>query len=316
MKIVISDSKTITNGDVSLECFRDFGDLEVYDLTGTEFINERIKDADILLCNKTPLNKKTLKGADKLKYIGLFATGYNNIDLNYTNSRGIIVSNAADYSTNAVAQHTFALILNHYSRVAEYNSFTQSGGWIKSDVFSPFVYRMSELSGKTIGIVGFGSIGRAVAKIADAFNMRVLFYSRTVKNDAQYTQTDLHTLVSESDIVTVHCPLNSDSEKMFNDNLFAQFKRGALFINTARGGVIDEYALKNALDSGQLGGAAVDVLEREPMSAQCPLLGTKNLTITPHVAWAPAETRERLIEIVYNNIKCYLEGNPVNVVVK
>lgn len=317
MKIVIPDSKTVTNGDVSLECFSDFGDLTVYELTSEQLISERIKDADILLCNKTPLNSKTLSNADKLKYIGLFATGYNNIELEYTNKMGITVCNAADYSTNAVAQHTFALILEHYSKTAMYNNFVQRGEWIKSDIFSPFVYNMHELCGKTIGIVGYGSIGRAVARIALAFGMNVLFYSRAKKAaESGAVQTDLDTLVSKSDIVTVHCPLNKDSEKMFNREMFLKFKNGALFINTSRGGVVDEIALKEALESGKLSAGAVDVLDTEPMAEDCPLLGVENLIITPHVAWAPTETRERLIGIVYNNLKNFLNGCPTNVITK
>lgn len=317
MKIVIPDSKTVTNGDVSLECFKDFGEVKIYGLTNSELISERIKDADIILCNKTPMNENTLKNADKLKYIGLFATGYNNVDLAYAANRGITVCNAANYSTNAVAQHTFALILTHYSKVSQYNDFVKDCGWINSDIFSPFVYNMQELSGKTLGIVGYGSIGKAVAKIAVSFGMNVLFYSRSVKeNDGNCKQVDLNTLVANSDIVTVHCPLNKDSEKMFNTELFSRFKKGALFINTARGGVVDESALRYALESGHLGGAAVDVLDTEPMSAECTLLGVKNLVITPHVAWAPSETRERVVKIVYNNLLNFLNGAPTNVVIR
>ncbi|MDE7389977.1 MAG: D-2-hydroxyacid dehydrogenase [Lachnospiraceae bacterium] len=315
MKIVITDSKTVTNGDVSLDCFSDFGETKIYELTGEKLINERVRDADVLLVNKIPLNRETLRGADNLKYIGLFATGYNNIDLEYTNEKGITVCNAADYSTNAVAQHTFALIMEHYSRVSQYNSFVQNGEWIRSEVFSPFVYHMQEIAGKTIGIIGFGSIGKAVANIASAFGMNVLFYSRSKReHTGNAVQTDLCTLLSKSDIVTIHCPLNAESDKMCNAEFFAKMKSGALFINTARGGIVDEPALKNALENGKLGGAAIDVLTCEPMSDSCPLLGAKNLIITPHIAWAPTETRSRLIRIVYNNLKNYLNGNPTNVV--
>ena len=315
LTLVIPDRKTISNGDVNFDCFKDFADVTEYDLSGAALLPERIKDADIILCNKTPMNESTLKEAKNLKYIGLFATGYNNVDLEYTRSRGITVCNAADYSTDAVAQHTFALILEHCSQAAKYNDFVQNGLWIKSDVFSPFVYGMKELSGKTIGIVGFGSIGRRVAEIAAAFNMRVLFYSRSKKiSEGSALQVDLDTLVSESDFVTVHCPLNKDSEKMFNDELFSKFRKGAMFINTARGGVVDEPALKRALENGTLSSAAIDVIDVEPMSEDCPLIGVRNLTITPHVAWAPTETRERLIGIVYDNLKAYLEGKPKNVV--
>lgn len=315
MNIVIPDMKTITNGDVSLSCFSDFGTVKTYELSGAKLLPERITDADIILCNKTPMCEETLHTASHLKYIGLFATGYNNIDLDYTRKRGITVCNAADYSTNAVAQHTFALILEHFSKVSSYNGFVQRGEWIKSDVFSPIVYPTQELAGKTLGIIGLGSIGSAVAKIALAFGMNVLFCSRTEKNTPHdIRRTDIDTLVSQSDIVTVHCPLNEQSYHMFNKELFEKFKQGALFVNTSRGGTVDEAALRYALDSGILSGAALDVLDCEPMSEDCPLIGAKNLIITPHTAWAATETRRRLVGIVYNNLKAFLDGNPVNVI--
>ena len=200
------------------------------------------------------------------------------------------------------------LILEHFSKVSQYSRFVNDGGWIKSDVFSPIVYPTEELAGKTIGIIGMGSIGKKVAKLAQAFEMNVLYYSRSDSN------TDIDTLVSESDIVTVHCPLNAQSQHMFNKEMFNKFKRGAFFVNTSRGGTVDEKALRYALDSSILSGAAVDVLDKEPMSENCPLIGAKNLIITPHTAWAAAQTRERLVGIVYNNLRMFLEGKPVNVV--
>ncbi len=315
LKIVIPDSKTISNGDVSFDCFRDFGEVTVYSLSGEELLAERIVEADAVLCNKTPMNEKTLGRAKDLKYIGLFATGYNNIDLEYTNKRGITVCNAGGYSTDAVAQHTFALMLDHCSRVSDYNTFVQNGGWKKSDIFSPFVYPTSELAGKTLGIIGYGTIGKAVAKIALAFNMNVIFYSRSPKQaEGGAVQVSLDELVRRSDFVTAHCPLNADSEHMFCDELFAKFKKGAYFINTSRGGTVDEPALRRALESGRLSGAAVDVIDKEPMSEDCVLFNVPNLTITPHIAWGPLETRERCVSIVYNNLKAFLEGRPVNVV--
>ncbi|MEE3450871.1 MAG: NAD(P)-dependent oxidoreductase [Acutalibacteraceae bacterium] len=309
MNIVIPDLKTVTNGDVSIECFDSLGTVTAYPLSEKSVVSERVKEADIILCNKTPMCKETLDSAKNLRYIGLFATGYNNIDLDYTSKRGITVCNAAGYSTNAVAQHTFALILEHFSKVAEYDRFVRDGGWIKSDVFSPIVYPTEELAGKTIGIIGMGSIGKRVSALAEAFEMNVLYYSRSNSN------TDLDNLVSSSDVVTVHCPLNVQSSKMFNKEMFEKFKHGAFFVNTSRGGTVDELALRYALDSGILSGAAVDVLENEPMSESCPLIGAKNLIITPHCAWAPEQTREKLVKIVYNNLKSFLDGNPVNVVV-
>ncbi len=315
MKIVIPDKRTVTNGDVSLECFRDFGEVQTYELTDPSEITRRVADADIILCNKTPMNEQTLSLAKSLRYIGLFATGYNNIDLSYTRSRGITVCNAAGYSTMTVVQHVFALILERYSRVTEYSSFVKDGGWTRSEIFSPFVLQTAELYEKTIGIVGYGTIGRAVGKAAAAFGMNVLFYSRTKKNSRDGAkQVSLDNLLAQSDIVTAHCPLNEDSCKMFNADTFAKFKRGAFFINAARGGVVDEPALKAALEDGILSAAAVDVLDAEPMSPECPLIGAPNLTITPHIAWAPTETRKRLVRIVYDNLKAYLSGAPRNVV--
>ena len=315
LNILIPDAKTITNGDISFDRFKDFGNVNVYQLSGIELLPERSKDADIILCNKTPMNEKTLGDAKNLKYIGLFATGYNNIDLDFTKSRGITFCNAASYSTDAVAQHTFALILEHCSKVSEYDKFVKDGNWIKSDIFSPFVFPTTELAGKTLGIIGYGSIGKAVAKIALAFNMNVLFYARSPKQaEGGAVQVPLETLVSQSDFISAHCPLNDDSLHMFGDELFAKFKQGAYFINTSRGGTVDEPALVRALKSGRLSGAAVDVIDKEPMSADCVLMDAPNITITPHIAWGPLETRIRCVDIVYDNLKAFLNGKPINVV--
>lgn len=314
MKIVILDAQTITKGDVSLDSLKDFGEVVTYKLTKFEEIPERIKDADAVICNKTILNEISLSGAEKLKYIGLFATGYNNIDVGYCKEHGITVCNAGSYSTNAVAQHTFALILEHYSNVGKYNDFCHNGGWQTAETFSPFVFPLNEIANKTIGIVGFGAIGQAVAKIAQAFNMKVLAFNRSPKSFADVEFVDLDTLLENSDIVTVHCPLNSESSEMFNKGTFAKMKKGSFFINTARGGVMNEKDLVDALESEQLSGAGIDVLSVEPMSKSSTLPNTKNLLITPHIAWAPIETRERLIDIVYDNINCFIKGNPKNVV--
>ena len=314
MNIVITDWKTVTNGDLTVAPIEQFGDVTVYPLTTPDQIVDRIKDADIVLCNKTPLTADVLKEAKGLKYIGLFATGYNNIDLSYTNAHGITVCNAGGYSTDAVAQHVFALILSFMSRVEDYRRFCDDGKWIGSDVFSPFCFPMQELSGKTLGIVGFGNIGKAVAKIALAFNMKVLCYTRTPRQAEGVEFVELDELLAHADIVSPHCPLNFDSAKLFNATTFAQMKKGALFINTSRGGVVDEEALRDALVSGHLGGAALDVLDTEPMREDCPLYGLKNCLITPHVAWAPLETRARLLALVCDNIAAFLDGNPQNVV--
>ena len=314
MKIVLTDCKTVTRGDIDLSVFDSFGETEYYDLTPPDKLIQRIKDADVIICNKTVISAEVMEAAKNLKYIGLFATGFNNIDIDYANKRGITVCNAGSYSTGAVAQQVFAYILNHYNRVSEYNDFVNKGGWKESETFSPFIYKMQELAGKKIGIIGYGSIGKEVAKIANAFSMEVLAYKRTPAEDETVKFTDIDTLVKESDIVTVHCPLNKQSEKMFDSEMFGKFKDGAYFINTARGGVVDEDALKQALLSGKLSGAAIDVLSAEPMQQSCELINLPGLTVTPHVAWAPLETRKRLLSIVTDNLKCFIKGTPKNVI--
>ena len=314
MKIVLTDAQTVVDGLVDAGIFSEFGEVIQNDLLRYEEVAEAVRDADIILCNKTLLDSHSLRYAEKLRYIGLFATGYNNIDTEYCRSRGITVCNAGSYSTSAVAQHTFALILAHFSRVDEYKDFVSQGRWKRSPTFSPFVFPQRELYGKTIGIVGLGAIGQAVAKIALAFGMNVLAYSRTPKNIPEIEETGLYDLLRRSDIVTVHCPLNADSENMFNKETFAAMKKGALFVNTARGGVMDERDLLDALESGHLGGACIDTLKVEPMEEDCILMQAKNCIITPHVAWAPVETRRRLMGIVADNIRAYLSGKPQNVV--
>lgn len=314
MKIVLTDAQTVVDELVTAECLEEFGEVVSNGLLRYDEVAEAIADADMVICNKTQLNSETLMLAKNLRYIGLFATGYNNIDLEYCRAHGITVCNAGSYSTNAVAQQTFALILEHYNKVAQYNGYVQDGRWKRSPTFSPFVYPLNELAGKTIGIVGLGTIGKEVAAIANAFHMNVIAYNRRKREVAGVTQVDLDTLLRESNIVTVHCPLNADSEDLFNKGTFAKMKRGALFVNTARGGVVVEQDLFDALESGHLGGACIDVLRVEPMEEDCALMKAKNCIITPHVAWAPLETRQRLMGIVADNIRNFLNGTPTNVV--
>lgn len=313
MKVVILDAKTLTNDDIDFSVFDEFGEVTIYDYTKYNQIVERIKDAEIILCNKSIMNRMTLKDAKNVKYIGLFATGYNNVDIEYTNERNITVCNAGSYSTNAVAQHVFALILEHYNKVGEYNKFVKDGGWIHSEKFSPFK-PMKEMDGRTLGIVGYGSIGKKVAKIAQAFDMKVLAYNRSPKKDESVRFVEMDELLEKSDIVSIHCPLNSDSEKMCNKEFFEKMKDGALFINTSRGGVVDEQALIDAVKSKKISGAGLDVVAVEPMEKHEEILDIDNIIITPHSAWAPVETRTRLVEIVKNNIKKWVAGAPVNVI--
>lgn len=313
MKVVILDAKTLTNDDIDFSVFDEFGEVTIYDYTKYNQIAERIKDAEIILCNKSIMNRMTLKDAKNVKYIGLFATGYNNVDIEYTNERNITVCNAGSYSTNAVAQHVFALILEHYNKVGEYNKFVKDGGWIHSEKFSPFKL-MKEMDGRTLGIVGYGSIGKKVAKIAQAFDMKVLAYNRSPKKDESVRFVEMDELLEKSDIVSIHCPLNSDSEKMCNKEFFEKMKDGALFINTSRGGVVDEQALIDAVKFKKISGAGLDVVAVEPMEKHEEILDIDNIIITPHSAWAPVETRTRLVEIVKNNIKKWVAGDPVNVI--
>ena len=315
MKIVLTDAQTVLDNLVNADILKQFGEVEEYGLLRYDEVAEKIADADMVVCNKTLLDKNTLRLAKNLKYIGLFATGYNNIDIDYCKAHNIAVCNAGSYSTNAVAQHTFALILEHFNNTSNYNKYVQDGRWKRSKTFSPFVYPLSELAGKTLGIVGFGNIGRAVAKIANAFEMRVIAYNRSEKQADGVEFVSFETLLEQSDIVSVHCPLNSESENMFDKNAFAKMKKGALFVNTARGGVMVEQDLFDALQSGHLGGAAIDTLKVEPMEENCILMGAKNCIMTPHIAWAPVETRVRLMNIVADNIRAFLNGTPQNRIV-
>lgn len=312
MKIVLTDAQTVLDNLVNADILKEYGEVEEHGLLKYDETAEKIADADIVVCNKTKLDSYSLRLAKNLKYIGLFATGYNNIDIDYCTEHNIVVCNAGSYSTNAVAQHTFALILEHFNNTSNYNKFVQDGLWKRSKTFSPFVYPLNELAGKTIGIIGLGNIGKAVAKIANAFGMNVLAYSRTPKNIDGVINTSFEELLKKSDIVSVHCPLNNSSENMFDKSAFAKMKQGALFVNTARGGVMVEQDLYHALISDHLGGAAIDTLSVEPMEETCILTGVKNCIITPHIAWAPVETRVRLMNIVAGNIKNFLNGNPSN----
>ena len=314
MKIVLTDAQTVVDELVNADPLRELGEVAEYGLLGYEEIAESIADADVVVVNKTLLDPYTLRLAKNLKYIGLFATGYNNIDIDYCREHGIAVCNAGSYSTNAVAQHTFALILEAFNKTSKYDRYVHDGLWKRSPTFSPFVYPLNELAGKTLGIVGLGAIGTAVARIGNAFGMRVIGCNRSEKHLDGVETVGFEKLLRESDVVSVHCPLNADSKEMFNKNAFAKMKRGAVFVNTARGGVVAERDLYEALQSGQIGMAAVDTLCVEPMEEDCILMGAPNCIMTPHIAWAPVETRERLMGIVVNNIKNFFAGHPTNLV--
>lgn len=314
LKIVLTDCDTVNAGDLDLTVLERFGEVSYYGETLPEDVCDRIKDADIVIVNKTVLGKEEINAAPHLKMIALWATGYNNIDVAYARSRGIDVCNAGSYSTSAVAQQVFAYILAHASRVADYNADVKNGDWIRSRLFCFFSRPTYELEGKTLGIFGFGAIGARIARIGLAFGMRVIATNRSQKSFEGVEFVDFNTLLSESDYLSVNCPLNAETAEIFNADAFAKMKVGLYFINTARGGVISEQALADALNSGRLSGAAIDVLTKEPMRPDCPLLNAKNITITPHVAWAPLQTRLRLLSIVEANVENFINGKPTNVV--
>ena len=314
LNIVITDCSTVSSGDLDLSVLEKFGNVTYYGESLPEEIPERIANADIVILNKTVLGENELKHAKKLKLIALFATGYNNIDVAYARKMGISVANAGSYSTSAVAQQVFGFILAHATRISEYDRDVKDGAWIRSRLFCFFSRPATELKGKTLGIFGYGAIGRRVAEIAHAFEMNVIATTRTPKVDDIATFVDFDTLLRESDYLSVNCPLNDGTRGLFNENAFSKMKKGAYFINTARGGVICEQALVDALESEHLSGAGIDVLTLEPMRSDCVLKDAKNITITPHVAWAPLETRERLLGIVMDNIEGFLNGTPKNIV--
>lgn len=316
MEIVILDGATVAANDLNFSVLEKFGNLTVYDFTAPEEIIERCESADAVFCNKIVFTREIFEKLPKLKYVGLFATGYNNIDVKAAKELGITVCNAGSYSTDAVAQHTFGFILNNYTRIADYSRFVLSGGWSESRVFSPVIFPTDEIKGKTLGIIGYGSIGRKVAEIARVFGMRVIVHTRTVREDGVTEFVSLDELLSSSDIISLHCPLTAENTGMFNNDTFAKCKNGAYFINTARGGLVNEQALFDALESGKLSGAAVDVICTEPMPKDCVLLKAKNITITPHSAWTPFTTRNRVLEIARQNYEAFLSGTPQNVVSK
>lgn len=312
-KLVILDSETVTKGDVSLDCVTSLCESRVYGYTPDDEIADKIGDANAVICNKCPITREVFEKCPNLKYVGLFATGYNNVDIAAANEYGAAVCNVPGYSTMAVAQHTFAFILNHFNKTAEYAATVARGDWVNYKLFSYFYIPVTELSGLTMGIVGYGEIGKRTAEIARAFGMNVITHTRSPQKVTDGTRTcTLPQLLSEADIVSLHCPLTGDNEKMINSETLAMMKPTAVLINTARGGLVDEQALADALNSGKIAAACLDVLANEPMREDCPLRYAKNCTITPHIAWAPKETRIRLLKEVAENLESWLGGEPKN----
>jgi glycerate dehydrogenase len=316
MKIAVLDRCTVTNGDISFAPIEQVGDVRYFDLLPPADVPAAIGEADAVIVNKAKITAEVMDACPNLKFVGLFATGYNNIDVAAADERGIVVCNVPGYSTDSVAQHTIALMLHFATRADDYAASVGAGDWVKSKAFSYFKYPVFELSGKTLGIFGYGTIGRAVAKIALAFGMRVIATSRSHTSgcDGEVAFVDADTLFAQSDYLTLHCPLTPDTEQVVNARTLALMKPTAVLINTARGGVTDEEAVADALKAGTIRGAGIDVLCEEPMREGHPYLTAPNCIVTPHVAWGSIEARERLIDIVAQNLKAFEAGKPQNCV--
>lgn len=313
MKIVILDGNALNPGDLSWEWLKEFGSYTFYERSfGQAQIIERIGDADVILLNKTPITEDVLNSCPNLKLICVLATGYNVVDCKAAAARNIPVCNVPGYGTNAVAQFTFALLLELCNHVGLHSDSVHSGEWTRCPDFCYWKTPQMELYGKTFGIIGYGTIGRAVGKIAEAMGMHVLAYSRTHYEGTDYVSLD--ELLARSDIVSLHAPLFEETRHIINRETIAKMKDGAILINTARGPLIDEAAVAEALHSGKLRGAAMDVVDEEPIPATSRLLSAPNCIITPHMAWAPLEARQRILDITAKSIRAFLRNEKENVV--
>lgn len=317
MKLVILERNS-AGTDVDVSRFEKFGEVTCYPNTVAANTAERVKDADIILANKAPLNESTLKDAPNVKLICLLATGFDNVDLAYCRSRGIKVTNVINYCTSTVAQHTLLLALALSEKIAFYDDYVKSGAYSAQDRFSNFDRTFYDLEGKTWGIIGMGTIGRRVAGLAQAFGCRVIFYSASGKSTCtDYERVEFDTLLQESDILSLHCPLSDRTRGLINKDALSKMKETAILVNVARGPVVDTQALYDALVTDQIAGAGLDVLEQEPMAKDNPLAQIKDSTkliITPHMAWASLESRTHLVEEVAKNIEAFLAGENRNVV--
>jgi len=319
LKIVILDGYTENPGDLSWEGFEKLGELTVYDRTPADKIIERIGDADVVYTNKTPISRETLDACPNVKFIGVLATGYNVVDVEAAKEKGIPVSNIPTYGTDAVAQFTIALLLELCHHIGAHSDAVKNGEWTNNPDWCFWKYPLIELAGKTMGIIGFGRIGQRTAEIAQALGMKILAYD-AYKNSALESETckyaELDELLANSDVISLHCPLFPETQGIINKDTIAKMKDGVMILNTSRGPLIVEEDLRDALNSGKVAGAALDVVSKEPIEMNNPLLSAKNIIITPHIAWAPKESRQRLMDIAVDNLKAFISGNPQNVVNK
>ena len=319
MKLVVLDGYTLNPGDLTWDGLKQFGDLQVHDRTPESQIVERCRGAEIIFTNKTPLREHILEQLPDLKYIGVLATGYNVVDVDYAKTRGVVVANVPGYGTASVVQMTFALLLELCQHVQSHSDSVFKGGWAASPDFCYWNYPLVELEGKTIGIIGFGMIGQKVADVAAAFGMNIMAYSRSQSDQSHrknFSWVELNKLLTHSDVVSIHCPLFPDTQGMINKNTLKLMKKSAFFLNTSRGPLMVDQDLADALNEGIIAGAGIDVLSVEPPSAENPLFKAKNCMITPHIAWATKEARGRLMGIAENNLSSFLNQKPINIVNK
>lgn len=313
MKICACEWKSVCGDDLSFGEIEELGEVSYYGKPSPEELPCVIGDSEVLLCSKVQVTKALLAACPNLKYVGLMATGYNNVDLDACRERGVTVTNIPDYSSDAVAQMTMTFLLNFATSFKEYTASTERGDWTRSELFCYYPYPLTELGGKTLGLVGMGSIGEKVARLAEAFGMKVIYHTRNKKGcEREYVSLD--ELFARSDYVSLHLPLNESTEKMICRESLEKMKKSAFLINTARGGLVDEAALRDALNEGVIAGFAGDVLTVEPQRDDCPLIGAKNCILTPHIAWAPKETRARLVGILRDNLALWQKGEAQNVV--
>jgi glycerate dehydrogenase len=316
-KIVVLDGYAANPGDIPWDGLKALGELKVYDRTPADQIVSRIGDAEYIYTNKTPITRDTLDACPNIKFIGVLATGYDIVDINAAKEKGVTVTNIPGYSTASVAQLVFALLLEICHHVGAHSDAVKAGAWSRSHDFCFWNYPLIELAGKTLGIIGFGRIGQATAKIAVAFGMKVIAYSRHPDKSLETDDIKMmgfDEVLAKADVISLHCPLSPSTRGIINKDTIEKMKDGVIIINTARGPLIVEEDLKEALDSGKVYAAAVDVVSKEPIAPDNPLLTCDNCIITPHFGWAPKEARQRLMDIAVNNLKQYLQGNPVNVV--
>lgn len=315
MNIVILDGYTLNPGDLNWEQFEEQGDCTIYERTPPGLTVERARNAEIAITNKVIFDKNIMAQLPKLKYIGVLATGYNVVDVNAAREAGIVVTNIPAYSTASVAQMVFSHILHFAQNVSVHAASVASGGWSRCTDFSYRLTQQTELAGKTLGIIGFGQIGQAVARIGLAFGMKIIFHNRSKKETSlDAAQVDLDTLLTESDFISINCPLTAENAGFINKTTLAKMKPSAFLVNTGRGPLVNEHDLAEALNTGRIAGAGLDVLSAEPPTSGNPLIQAKNCFITPHIAWATAEARSRLMQIAAENLEAFLAGKPKNVV--